>query len=39
MIKHLSIPQNKIIKMGLDIYITETLFFTEGEPNKLYCIK
>lgn len=38
-IKHLIIPHNKIITKGLEIFLPEILFYKEGEPNKMYCMR
>lgn len=35
-IKHLVIPHHKIATSGLNIHITETLFFKEGEAIEIY---
>lgn len=37
--KHLMIPHHKIANSGLNVYLTETLFFKDGEANEIFLVK
>lgn len=37
--KHLQLPTNKIILKGIDVFISEILFYQEGDIAGLFCNK